>query len=552
MSRSTPAAKAERKIGGFLFALVVLVALMALLQTWTPRLGLDLRGGTTIQLTAADAGGGTVDPKSLEVAANIISQRVDGLGVGESSVTIQGDKQIEVSVPNMNGDELIDLVGSTARLNFRAVLAASQAESIESTDSAGSSKNSNSASKNSEGAQPRMAPQLPAQPPESFTPRPTEPAAELAPIEKRLAYEPSEQDMSEFKAFKCGMDFPDVVDQPLIACDEEGQTKYLLGPMLVSGEDLTDAKAGIPRGQLNWIVSLSLNPDGAADFAQTSKQLYQQQSPRNQFAIVLDSKVVSAPRIESVISDGNAQISGENINETSANSLASTLRYGALPIDLEVSSVDTISPTLGGEQLTAGIIAGCIGLGLVLLYAFSYYRGLVLVVLGSLVAVSLMTYSVMVLLGDIVGFALNLPGVAGFIVGIGMTADSFIVYFERIRDEVRSGRPLRTAIETGWQKARNAILMADGVQLLAAVVLYFLSIGSVKGFAFTLGITTGLDLFLIVFFTHPLLSIFGRTKFFGQGHKWSGFSAEHMGVSRKTLLGRRRSSRLAKEAANAN
>lgn len=546
MSRSTPSAKSERKIGGFLFALVVLVALMALLQTWTPRLGLDLRGGTTIQLTAVGADGGTVDPKSLEVAANIISQRVDGLGVGESSVTIQGDKQIEVSVPNMSGDELIDLVGSTARLNFRAVLAASQAESIEQKPS------EQEASDSDEKTQRRMAPQLPAQPPESFTPRPTEPSGELASIEDRLAYQPSEQDMSEFQSFKCGMDFPDVVDQPLIACDEEGQMKYLLGPMLVSGEDLTDAKAGIPQGQLSWIVSLSLNSDGAADFAKTSKQLYQQKPPTNQFAIVLDSKVVSAPAIQSVISDGNAQINGDNINEESANALANTLRYGALPIDLEVSSVDTISPTLGGEQLTAGIIAGCIGLGLVLLYAFSYYRGLVVVVLGSLIAVSLMTYSVMVLLGDIVGFALNLPGVAGFIVGIGMTADSFIVYFERIRDEVRSGRPLRTAIETGWQKARNAILMADGVQLLAAVVLYFLSIGSVKGFAFTLGITTGLDLFMIVFFTHPLLSILGRTKFFGQGHKWSGFSAEHMGVSRKSLLGRRRSSRLAKEAANAS
>ncbi len=210
-----------------------------------------------------------------------------------------------------------------------------------------------------------------------------------------------------------------------------------------------------------------------------------------------------------------------------------------MPVDLETSSVDTVSPTLGGNQMTAGLIAGIIGLGLVVLFSLIYYRGLTIVVVGSLVAAAAITYAVIVLLGSAVGFALNLPGIAGAIVAIGVTADSFIIYFERIRDEIREGHSLKHSIESGWRKARNTILVADGVQLLAAVVLYFLAIGSVKGFAFTLGVTTAIDLLLVVFFTHPLMSVLGRTKFFGEGHKFSGFDPNHLGVTRDSMLGRR-------------
>lgn len=536
----------RRRLGAFAISIALLFVLMGVLSTWMPRLGLDLRGGTTIQLTAKDAGGGRVNPDSLEMAKNIISQRVDSLGVGESSVTIQGDDQIEVSVPNMSGDELIDLVGSTARLNFRAVLAYAPAQSIEPVDTKHDAGEAKPGASESSAAR-RPAPKLPNDPPENWTPRPTAPAETMPSIDDRLAYQPSQQDAEEFQTFKCGMDFPDVVDQPLIACDETNQVKYLLSPMLVSGENLTDAKAGIPSGQLSWVVTLQLDQQGTSDFGKTSQALSAKKEPQNQFAIVLDSKVISAPRINGPILNGSAEISGGDMNEQNSKKLASTLRYGALPIDLEVSSVDTISPTLGGEQLKAGLIAGAIGLVLVMIYSVVYYRGLSFVVISSIAAAGLLTYQIIVLLGDIVGFALNLPGVAGIIVGIGMTADSFIVYFERIRDEVRQGHPLRSAIDSGWKKARGTIIMADSVQLLAAIVLYFLSMGSVKGFAFTLGVTTAIDLFMVVFFTHPLVSWLVKFKFFAQGHPWSGFSPDHMGVSKKSLLGR---GYRAKEAAN--
>ncbi len=540
------AQNARTKLIVFAIVVVGLLALMAGTKSWTPRLGLDLRGGTTITLTATDAqNGGRVNPDSLRVAADIITKRVDSLGVGESSVTVQGDRQIEVSVPNISGDELIELVGSTARLNFRGVYYYMPAESIAeqpTTDPSASPSASASASPTAAAstAGRRVAPELPPEPPPSFTPRPTQQEGELPPIDSRMAYQPSEQDLTEFQDFKCGQEFPDVEGQPLIACDEKGEYKYLLGPVLISGERLTDAQAGIPQGQLRWVVSLQLDDQGSKDFQTVSSQLISQQEPRNQFAIVLDSKVLMAPRMEAQINDGRAQISGDNINEESARTLASTLRYGALPVNLSVDSVDTISPTLGGEQLRAGLIAGLIGLGLVVVWSLLYYRGLTLVVVGSLIAAAAVTYAVLVLLGDAVGFALNLPGIAGAIVAIGVTADSFIVYFERIRDEIREGHNLRYSIESGWTKARNTVLMADGVQLLAAVVLYILSVGGVKGFAFTLGVTTAIDLFLMFFLTHPLMHLLGRTKFFGEGHPWSGFDPEHLGVSRESLLGRRR------------
>ena len=536
---------ARNKLIVFLVVVAGLLALMAGTKSWTPRLGLDLRGGTTITLTATDAqNADRVNPDSLRVAADIIAKRVDSLGVGESSVTVQGDRQIEVSVPNVSGDELIELVGSTARLNFRGVYYYMPAESIKQPSSEPSTTPSTSPSPTAAAstAGRRVAPELPPEPPPSATPRPTEQVGDLEPIDTRMAYQPSEQDLAEFQDFKCGMEFPDVEGQPLIACDEKGEYKYLLGPVLISGERLTDAQAGIPQGQLRWVVSLQLDDQGSKDFQTVSSHLIGQQEPRNQFAIVLDSKVLMAPRMEAQINDGRAQISGDNIDEDSARTLASTLRYGALPINLTVDSVDTISPTLGGEQLRAGLIAGVIGLLLVVLWSLLYYRGLTLVVIGSLLAAAGVTYAVLVLLGDAVGFALNLPGIAGAIVAIGVTADSFVVYFERIRDEIREGHNLRYSIESGWTKARNTVLMADGVQLLAAGVLYVLSVGGVKGFAFTLGVTTAIDLFLMFFLTHPLMNLLGRTKFFGEGHPWSGFDPEHLGVSREALLGRRRRS----------
>lgn len=550
-----------RTLMAFGIAVVMLVGLMALSGSWVPRLGLDLRGGTTITLTARSEDGAAVPRENLETARTIIQNRVDSLGVGEASVTVQGNDKIEVAVPNISSDELVALVGTTAKLAFRPVIAIQPVTPpevpVEPTPAPGDepaaspepTAGSDPSTDATEGAEPTSAPAstaqgrpvpgLPTEPPAPRTPRPTVPAPVQPSMEEKLNYQPTSQDVEEYLEFQCGDEFPDVADQPLFACDEQGTSKFFLGPVLLSGEHVTNATAGVPQGEVAWMVSLSLDSEGAQLFSDATAGLSAKQEPQNQFAIVLDREVVSAPSVSERIAGGEASISGGSINEQTARSLATTLRYGALPVDLETDSVDTVSPTLGGNQMRAGIIAGVIGLLLVVAYCLVYYRGLTLVVVGSLAMAAVVTYQVIVVLGSAVGFALNLPGIAGAIVAIGVTADSFIVYFERIRDEIREGHSLRHSIESGWRKARNTILMADGVQLLAAVVLYFLAIGSVKGFAFTLGVTTAIDLLLVVFFTHPLMSVLGRTKFFGEGHKYSGFDPEHLGVPRASLLGRR-------------
>ena len=555
MATSNPTQSAARTLVGFGVVVAMLFGLMALTGTWVPRLGLDLRGGTTITLTARTSDGNSPPRENLETARTIIQQRVDSLGVGEASVTVQGNDQIEVAAPNVNSDELVALVGATARLNFRPVIAVQEVTpptTTPTTPSAGDATPSAGDATPSAGdatPTPTSTPQrgpvpaLPTEPPAPRTPRPSVPAAESPSLEERLDYQPTEQDVEDFLAFQCGDEFPDVSDQPLIACDPEQTAKYFLGPVVLSGERVTDATAGIPQGQLGWAVSLSFDSQGTQEFSDATAALAAKQSPQNQFAIVLDRQVISAPSVSERIAGGQASISGGSINETSARSLAATLRYGALPVDLEISSVDTVSPTLGGNQMTAGIVAGLVGLGLVVAYSVIYYRGLSVVVVGSLLAAAVVTYAAIVLLGSAVGFALNLPGIAGAIVAIGVTADSFVIYFERIRDEIREGHSLRHAIQSGWGKARGTILMADGVQLLAAVVLYFLAIGSVKGFAFTVGVTTAIDLVLVIFFTHPLMTLLGQTKFYGEGRKGSGLDPEHLGVSRESLLGRLASTR---------
>ncbi len=548
MATSNPTQSAARTLVGFGVVVAMLLGLMALTGTWVPRLGLDLRGGTTITLTARTSDGNSPPRENLETARTIIQQRVDSLGVGEASVTVQGNDQIEVAAPNVNSDELVALVGATARLNFRPVIAVQEVTpptTTPTTPSAGDATPSAGDATPTPTSTPQRGPvpALPTEPPAPRTPRPSVPAAESPSLEERLDYQPTEQDVEDFLAFQCGDEFPDVSDQPLIACDPEQTAKYFLGPVVLSGERVTDATAGIPQGQLGWAVSLSFDSQGTQEFSDATAALAAKQSPQNQFAIVLDRQVISAPSVSERIAGGQASISGGSINETSARSLAATLRYGALPVDLEISSVDTVSPTLGGNQMTAGIVAGLVGLGLVVAYSVIYYRGLSVVVVGSLLAAAVVTYAAIVLLGSAVGFALNLPGIAGAIVAIGVTADSFVIYFERIRDEIREGHSLRHAIQSGWGKARGTILMADGVQLLAAVVLYFLAIGSVKGFAFTVGVTTAIDLVLVIFFTHPLMTLLGQTKFYGEGRKGSGLDPEHLGVSRESLLGRLASTR---------
>lgn len=562
-----------RTLVAFFAVIVALYAVMAITKNWTPRLGLDLSGGTTITLTARNTSGkGTVSASSLEQARTIIQQRVDGLGVGESQVTTAGGNQIIVSAPNVQRDELIQQVGQTAQLRFRAVYAVQQttpvpvassspsgastapaspsasasekasgssgSASSKASATASSSATSGSTTKASSTAKTkgngRPAPALPTQPPSPPAPQPSV-AGHGTPESKAITWQPTSKDQSTFEAFTCPRDtdyFPDVSDQPLFACNDAGTEKYLLGPTLIEGTKVTDASAtmGGQGTTGGWQVNLTFNGAGSKQFETDTAALSQKTSPENAFAIVLDGTVVSAPSVDSAIPGGSAMINGPGITQDSAQQLANVLRYGSLPLAFEISSVDTVSATLGGEQLQAGLIAGAIGMALVLLFCLLYYRALAVVVFASLVVAFATTYSAMVLLGASVGFALSLAGIAGAIVAIGITADSFIIYFARIRDEVGEGRSIRAAVETGWRRARQTILVADGVSFLSALILFMLAIGSVKGFAFTLGLTTIIDVVVVICFTKPMLTLLGRTQFFGTGHKWSGLDASHLGV----------------------
>ena len=528
-----------------------LITLMAVSGTWIPKLGLDLRGGTTITLTAKNTTGtGAVDPNSLQLAKTIIQSRVDSLGVGESEVTTSGDNQIIVTVPNVQQDELVRLVGQTAVLRFRAVNAAEQIQPPEPTPSATGEPSSGATAQpsgepsagNSETAKapspaasaPKSGnnapmPALPTAPPVPLDQACVAPDGKGVPPDQALDWQPTEACQAAFAEFTCETKVTEVADQGLFACNQEKTEKYLLGPTLIEGNQLTKAVAGIPQNNVNWVVNLEFNPEGSAAFEKATRQISQQSEPQNRFAIVLDGVSISAPSVNEAIPGGRAEISG-NFTQKSATELANVLKYGALPLAFDVSEVNNVSATLGGEQLRAGIIAGIIGLVLVVGYCFLYYRGLGIVVVASLGVAGIITYACMVLLGSSVGFALNLPGIAGAIVAIGITADSFVIFFERIRDEVREGRSLRTAVETGWRRARQTILIADTVSMLSALVLFVLAIGSVKGFAFTLGLTTLIDVLVVFMFTKPLMTLLARTKFFGGGHRLSGLDPEHLGV----------------------
>jgi preprotein translocase subunit SecD len=343
---------------------------------------------------------------------------------------------------------------------------------------------------------------------------------------------------AEFDKLDCTKPFPstqrpeDIAAQPLITCDRNQQAKYILAPVVVPGSDVTTAAANFTSPQNGigqWVVDLAFNGNGTRKFAEVTQQLVTNPSPTNQFAIVLDGVVVSAPVVQSAIVDGNAQITG-NFTQQEATDLANVLKYGALPLAFDAGEVQSISAALGSNQLKAGILAGLLGLLLVVVYSLLYYRGLGLVITVSLVLAAALTYGLLVLLGHTIGYTLTLAGIAGAIVAIGITADSFVVFFERIRDEMRDGRSMKVAVETGWRRARRTILAADAVSLIAAIVLYVLSVGGVRGFAFTLGLTTILDVFIVFFFTKPIMTVLARTKFFGNGHPLSGLDPRRLGV----------------------
>ena len=477
-------------------------------SSWTPELALDLQGGTQIILAAQTTDGADPNPEQLAQAVTIIRQRVDASGVGEADVTTEGGKNIVVQIPGQADDATRQRIQASAQLQLRAVLfTGSPATSFVGDDGQAT-------------PYPTPDPSLAATP----TASPTN-GSDPSWITPRL--------QAEYLSYDCSDTANDPAsapkDQPLITCDDAGSVKYVLGPVELDGSSISDATFGLQTTNGQWAVNLKFNDAGTSTFGQISQRLYGATAPLNQFAFVLDGKVLSAPSMNGIILDGNPSITG-SFTQDSAKVLADQLKYGALPLSFEVVSSDTISATLGSQQLQIGLIAGLIGLGLVAIYSLVVYRALGTVIIASLVVMAVLTYAALAILAWRMGFRLSLAGVAGLIVTIGFTADSFIVYFERIRDELRDGKSITSAVEDGWSRAKRTIYISKSINILAAVVLYLLADSTVKGFAFTLGLTTAIDILIFILFTHPVLQLLVRTRFFGSGHKLSGLDPEALGA----------------------
>ena len=514
MSESAVTKSAKKRLTWLATIVVLLAGIIGLGvannngASFVPKLALDLQGGTQIILAPLVAEGETITEEQLSQAVGIIRQRVDASGVGEAQINTQGNNNIVVSIPGSPDENTLKLIRSSAKLEFRPVLATSQSTTATASDS--TSTASPSASPSASASTGAAIPGVDA------------------------ATQKFYDSLDCTQAFRAAGQVDDPT-LPLATCDTSGFSKFILGPVEVEGTDIADASAGTVTTSTGastntWAVNLKFTGAGSDKFAATTGRLFPLAAPQNQFAITLDGYVITAPTLQAVITGGTAQITG-NFDKNSSKALADQLKYGALPISFEVQSQENISATLGSEQLSSGLLAGAIGLLLVIIYSFFQYRGLALVTVGSLVVAAVITYLMIALLSWRQGYHLSLSGVAGLIVAIGITADSFIVYFERVRDELRDGRNLGAAVETGWKRAIRTILVSDGVSLLAAVVLYALTVGNVRGFAFTLGLTTLIDLAVVILFTHPMLELLAKTKFFSSGHPWSGFDSKALGAT---------------------
>ncbi|MEV6652202.1 protein translocase subunit SecD [Streptomyces sp. NPDC051219] len=555
-----------RALALILIAMVALTGGMFLSNQTTPRLGIDLAGGTSITLKAkSEDNPDAVNETNMNTAIGIIERRVNGLGVSEAEVQKQGREHIIVNIPKgMDEEQARQQVGTTAQLFFRPVLtiapggppAAEPSAEPSPGASSGAPKAQDKGDKDKGADEKATSTATPTSSPttqgravtdalkddatptpkssdtkkpdaaKSPTPNPSESAAASA-LEQKFTALDCTKEASRAAAGQGTKDTDTVV-----ACGKSpaGQwQKYILGPAEVNGTDVDDAKGTFDQQRGMWIVQMDFTDKGAKKFADITGKLAAKQAPQNQFAIVLDGEVVSDPSVSQALAGGSAEISG-SFQQQEAEDLGNILSYGALPLSFQEDSVTTVTAALGGEQLKAGLIAGAIGLALVVIYLVAYYRGLALIAIVSLLVSAILTYTIMTLLGKGIGFALNLPAVCGAIVAIGITADSFIVYFERIRDEIREGRTLRPAVERAWPRARRTILVSDFVSFLAAAVLFVVTVGKVQGFAFTLGLTTLLDVVVVFLFTKPVMTLVARTKFFGGGHPWSGLDPKRLGV----------------------
>jgi preprotein translocase subunit SecD len=551
-------------------------------------LGLDLSSGTQVTLRAQTLTGKAPSKEEMNAAVGVIESRVNGTGNSGAQVQPQGPNLLVVTVPGKGSQQTIQLVSSTALLMFRQVLlyepygatstpvpgasasaspsatpSASGSPSATATPSASSTSTAKTSAKILPAASPSASPSASASgtasasgsatasPSASPSANPSSAAAGNASLVhpdvlkqfNKLVCKPGDT-----QAWKSQVGYQNTTpynnpDVQVVACGSVGQGqwgKFALDVAKVRGTEVTAASAGLSTTSNQWQVNLTLNGQGAAAFSTLTSRLYndyyaagqsgdQNSAVLNQVAITLDGNVVSSPQIQGAIAGGNAQITG-SFTQAEATQLQNELKFGSVPLDLKTLFVSSVSAQVGRDQLDAGLIAAAIGLLLVVVYAFLYYRGLGLVSVCSLIIAGTITYLAVVLLSLYQNFTLELAGIAGLIVAIGITADSFVVYFERLRDEVREGKQLRPAVESGWKRARRTILVSDTVSFLAAVLLYYFAIGEVKGFAYTLGLTTLIDIVVVFLFTKPMVTLLAGTKFFGNGHPMSGLDPTRLGA----------------------
>ncbi len=575
--------------------LVVVVLLLAVLYVWmalggrySPALGLDLRGGTTVTLTPVALDGAKIRSSDIATTKTILEKRVNGKGVGNAEVKTEGSN-IVVSVPGKDTQGALKDIGKTALLSIRQVYETNQPVQSGSTDvpdtsstpsvttsvspapqvsgaspsttpstspsssvsPSGSATSPKALGQEGGGAQAQPAafhradsssPSAAASTPAASASASASPsastssaAADVNPATPEAA--PTAEELAAYAKLDCSVPAnqqggarKDLSNKFLVTCGNPDASpvyyKYLLHPTLIAGKEVSTASAALDNQTgTQWNVLLTFKSGAATSWAK-----FTQAHVGTLTSIVLDGNVYSAETIQGAIT-GPTQITGSFTHKT-ASDLANVLKYGALPLTLKTQTARTVSATLGSSELKAGLLAGAIGLVLVLLYSFFYYRGLSIVTVTSLALSAAIQYPIIVLLGKAINYTLTLAGIAGLIVAIGVTADSFVVFFERLRDEVREGNTLRTSVEKGWVRARRTIISADVVSLIASVVLYLTAIGDVRGFAFTLGLSTVIDLVVVFLFTKPLITLLARTKFFGEGHRLSGLDAARLGVER--------------------
>jgi preprotein translocase subunit SecD len=489
-------------------------------QQFKVGLGLDLSSGTAVVLKAETHDGKPPASGEMQQAISVLQSRVNGTGNSGAQVQQQGSDTINVTVPGTPSYNVVNLLTHASQMSVRPVYleapyvppSATRANSVAYGDSTLVN-----------------APTL-----KLFDKEVCQPGRNANTVnpswQKTVGYSLQGDQWAALKG-------------QIVSCDSSG-TKYVLGPAVYVGSDITSVTAGLQQNSAQWVVDLSLNAGAASKFAALTTSQYnsyyagsrsgnQDDQALDSTAVVLDGNVTSAETTTVPIPAGNVEITGggsTGFTQAQATGLADALKYGSLPLDFQLLTENTISAQLGHSSLVAGLAAGIIGLSLVTIYLFAYYRGLGLVAVSSLLIAGLLAYLSVVLLSRHQNFTMSLSAIAGLVVAIGITADSFIVYFERLRDAIRDGKTLRPAVESGWKRARRTILMSDTVSFLAAALLYHFAVSDVQGFAYTLGLTTLIDVLVVFLFTKPMVTLLAGTRFYGGGHRWSGLDPARLGA----------------------